>query len=170
LFFTLQINYFYTIYLLCKQPGYTTPENEFVMATGNITLTMIKPYAVEHGYVGPILARINEAGFRIAAMKSIQLSPQQAEAFYEIHRGKPFFERLTKFMCNGPIIAAILEKENAVEDYRHLIGATDPTKAEEGTLRKLFGASIEQNAVHGSDTDENAIRECDFFFSQLERF
>lgn len=140
------------------------------MAKGNITLTMIKPYAVEHGYVGPILARINEAGFRIAAMKYLQLSLAEAEAFYEIHRGKPFFERLTKFMCNGPIVAAILEKENAVEDYRQLIGATDPNKAEEGTLRKLFGASIVNNAVHGSDSDENAQRESDFFFSQLERF
>lgn len=140
------------------------------MAIGNITLTMIKPYAVQHGYVGPILARINEAGFRITAMKYLQLSLQQAEAFYEIHREKPFFERLTRFMSNGPIVAAILEKENAVEDYRLLIGATDPTKAEEGTLRKLFGASIEQNAVHGSDSNENAIREADFFFSELERF
>jgi len=141
-----------------------------IMVKGTQTLTMIKPYAVEHGYVGPILARINEAGFRIVGMKSLQLSLRQAEAFYEVHRGKPFFERLTKFMCNGPIVAAILEKENAVEDYRQLIGATDPTKAEEGTLRKLFGASIEHNAVHGSDSDENAIRECNFFFSHLERF
>lgn len=140
------------------------------MAKGNTSLTMIKPYAVKHGYVGPILARINEAGFRIIAMKYLQLSLQQAEAFYEVHREKPFFERLTRFMSNGPIVAAILEKENAVEDYRLLIGATDPTKAEEGTLRKLFGASIEQNAVHGSDSDENAIREANFFFSELERF
>lgn len=145
-------------------------ENEQVMSRGNITLTMIKPYAVEHGYVGPILARINEAGFRITAMKYLQLSLKQAETFYEVHRGKPFFNRLTKFMCDGPIVAAILEKENAVDDYRSLIGATDPTKAEEGTLRKLFGASIEHNAVHGSDSDENALRESDFFFSQLERF
>ncbi|MDX9940840.1 MAG: nucleoside-diphosphate kinase [Bacteroidales bacterium] len=140
------------------------------MAKGNITLTMIKPYAVQHGYVGPILARINEAGFRIAAMKYLQLSLRQAEAFYEVHRERPFFERLTRFMSNGPIVAAILEKENAVDDYRLLIGATDPTRAEEGTLRKLFGASIEQNAVHGSDSDDNAIREASFFFSELERF
>lgn len=131
---------------------------------------MIKPYAVQHGYVGPILARINEAGFRIAAMKYLQLSLRQAEAFYEVHRERPFFERLTRFMSNGPIVAAILEKENAVDDYRLLIGATDPTRAEEGTLRKLFGASIEQNAVHGSDSDDNAIREASFFFSELERF
>ena len=142
----------------------------FKMAKGNITLTMIKPYAVQHGYVGPILARINEAGFRIAAMKYLQLSLRQAEAFYEVHRERPFFERLTRFMSNGPIVAAILEKENAVDDYRLLIGATDPTRAEEGTLRKLFGASIEQNAVHGSDSDDNAIREASFFFSELERF
>ena len=140
------------------------------MAKGNITLTMIKPYAVQHGYVGPILARINEAGFRIAAMKYLQLSLRQAEAFYEVHRERPFFERLTRFMSNGPIVAAILEIENAVDDYRLLIGATDPTRAEEGTLRKLFGASIEQNAVHGSDSDDNAIREASFFFSELERF
>lgn len=136
----------------------------------NQTLTMIKPYAVQHGFVGPILARINGAGFRITAMKYLQLTTEQTEKFYEVHSGKPFFERLTRFMASGPIIAAILEKENAVEDYRKLIGATDPTKAEEGTLRKLFGASIESNAVHGSDSDENAERECNFFFSLLERF
>ena len=140
------------------------------MIQGNYTLTMIKPYAVRHGFVGPILARINEAGFRIVAMKYLQLSPQQAEAFYEVHRGKHFFERLTRFMSSGPIVAAILEKANAVEDYRRLIGATDPKIAEEGTLRKLFGASIESNAVHGSDSDENAEKESNFFFSELERF
>jgi nucleoside-diphosphate kinase len=140
------------------------------MIKGNYTLTMIKPYAVRHGFVGPILARINEAGFRIVAMKYLQLSPQQAETFYEVHRGKHFFERLTRFMSSGPIVAAILEKVNAVEDYRRLIGATDPKIAEEGTLRKLFGASIESNAVHGSDSDENAERESNFFFSELERF
>ncbi|HSV87039.1 MAG TPA: nucleoside-diphosphate kinase [Bacteroidales bacterium] len=135
-----------------------------------ITLTLIKPYAVKHGFVGPILARINEAGFRISAMKYLQLSLQEAERFYEVHRGQPFFVRLTRFMSNGPIVAAILEKENAVIDYRKLIGATDPKKADEGTLRKLFGASIEHNAVHGSDSNENAVKECNFFFSELERF
>ncbi|HSV76784.1 MAG TPA: nucleoside-diphosphate kinase [Bacteroidales bacterium] len=140
------------------------------MENGRLTLTLIKPYAVKHGYVGHILARINEAGFRISAMKYLQLSLHEAEKFYEVHRGQHFYARLTKFMSNGPIVAAILEKEMAVPDYRKLIGATDPKKADEGTLRKLFGASVEQNAVHGSDSDENAIRECNFFFSELERF
>jgi nucleoside-diphosphate kinase len=137
---------------------------------GNITLTMIKPYAVAHGFTGPILAKINEAGFRIVAMKHIQLTLQQAQAFYMVHEGQSFYERLTEFMSSGPIVAAILEKDNAVSDYRKLIGATDPSKAEEGTLRKLFGASIERNAVHGSDSDENAIIESDFFFSKLDRY
>lgn len=137
---------------------------------GTITLTMIKPYAVQNGYTGPILAKINEAGFRIMAMKYLQLTLNQAQAFYSVHEGKPFYEKLTRFMSAGPIVAAILEKENAVEDYRKLIGATDPKKADEGTLRKLFGASIEMNAVHGSDSDENAAQEADFFFSRLERF
>ena len=137
---------------------------------GTITLTMIKPYAVQNGYTGPILAKINEAGFRIMAMKYLQLTLDQAQAFYSVHEGKVFYEKLTKFMSAGPIVAAILEKENAVEDYRKLIGATDPKKADEGTLRKLFGASIEMNAVHGSDSDENAAMEADFFFSKLERF
>lgn len=131
---------------------------------------MIKPYAVHNGYVGPILAKINEAGFRIIAMKYIQLSLKQAREFYYVHEGKNFYPRLTEFMSSGPVVAAILEKDNAVEDYRKLIGATDPSKADEGTLRKLFGASMEKNAVHGSDSDENAKIECDFFFSNLERF
>lgn len=140
------------------------------MTKGNITLTLIKPYAVQNGYVGAILARINEAGFRIVAMKYLQVSKKMAEDFYEIHRQKPFFDRLCNFMSAGPIVAAILEKENAVADYRQLIGATDPRAAHDGTLRKLFGASVELNAVHGSDSDENALRESNFFFSQLERF
>lgn len=140
------------------------------MNKGNITLTLIKPYAVQSGYVGPILARVNEAGFRIVAMKYLQLSPLQAAAFYDIHREKPFYERLVRFMSSGPVVAAILEKENAVDAYRKLIGATDPRNADEGTLRKLFGASVELNAVHGSDSDDNAIRESNFFFSFLERF
>lgn len=140
------------------------------MSPGKITLTLIKPYAVESGYAGPILARINEAGFRIVAMKYLQISRRMAAEFYNIHMGKPFYERLCDFMCAGPMIAAILEKENAVEDYRKLIGATDPRAAHEGTLRKLFGASVELNAVHGSDSDESAVRESDFFFSSLERF
>lgn len=137
---------------------------------GNITLTIIKPYAVEHGYVGHILSRINEASFRISAMKYIKLTKCQAEEFYAIHKGTNYFKKLIKFMSTGPMVVAILEKENAVASYRKLIGATDPNNADEGTLRKLFGRSIEQNAVHGSDSDENAIREANFFFSNLERF
>ena len=140
------------------------------MEKGRVTLTLIKPYAVQNGYIGPILARINEAGFRIVALKYLQLSPQLALAFYDIHREKPFYDRLVRFMSDGPLVAAILEKDDAVDSYRQMIGATDPRSAEEGTLRKLFGASVEQNAVHGSDSDENAIREANFFFSSLERF
>jgi nucleoside-diphosphate kinase len=137
---------------------------------GNITLTLIKPYAVKNGYVGPILAHINNASFRIVAMKYIKLTECQAEEFYAMHKEKNFYKKLVKFMSSGPLVVALLEKENAVECYRNLIGATDPKQAAEGTLRKLFGASIEMNAVHGSDSDENAIREANFFFSSLERF
>ncbi len=138
--------------------------------TGNITLTLIKPYAVQHGYVGPILAKINEASFRISAMKYTQLEKKQAEQFYAIHKGKPYYEKLVRFITDGPLVVALLERENAVEIYRKLIGATDPKIAADGTLRKLFGASIELNAVHGSDSDENAITEANFFFSEMERF
>ncbi len=137
---------------------------------GNITLTLIKPYAVKNGYAGHILARINEASFRIVAMKYIKLTKCQAEAFYAVHKGKNFYEKLVRFMSDGPLVVALLEKENAVESYRNLIGATDPKVAAEGTLRKLFGASIERNAVHGSDSDENAEWEANFFFTALERF
>lgn len=137
---------------------------------GNLTLTLIKPYAVKNGYVGPILARINEASFRIVAMKYIKLTRCQAEEFYAIHKGKSFYKKLVVFMSDGPLVVALLEKENAVDSYRKLIGATDPKLAAEGTLRKLFGASVERNAVHGSDSDENAIREANFFFSEMERF
>ena len=137
---------------------------------GKITLTLIKPYAVENGYVGHILAKINEASFRIVAMKYIKLTECQAENFYAVHKGTKYYDKLIRFMSDGPLVAAILEKENAVESYRQLIGATNPKCAKEGTLRKLFGRSIELNAVHGSDSDENAIREANFFFSELERF
>ncbi len=131
---------------------------------------MIKPIAVKNNYIGPILKMINEAGFRIKAMKFTRLTKQQAEEFYSVHAGKYFFEGLTDFMSSGPIVAAILEKENAVADFRKLIGATDPEKAEEGTIRKLYAESMSHNAVHGSDSDENAIVESDFFFSKMERF
>ena len=137
---------------------------------GNQTFTMIKPIAVKNNYIGSILKMINEAGFRIKAMKYTHLTKEQAMIFYDIHAGKYFFDELTTFMSSGPIVAAILEKENAVADFRKLIGATDPSKAEEGTIRKLYAESMSHNAVHGSDSDENAAIESDFFFSKTERF
>lgn len=138
--------------------------------TGKITFTMIKPDAVEANNIGPILNMINKAGFKIVAMKYMKLSKDQAGRFYEVHKDRPFYGELTEYMSNGPIVAAVLSKDNAVSDYRKLIGATDPTKAEEGTIRKTFAKSIAANAVHGSDSDENAEIEANFFFSQLERF
>jgi nucleoside-diphosphate kinase len=136
----------------------------------HLTFTMIKPDAVKAGNIGNILQMINEAGFRIVAMKYLQITRQQAEKFYEVHAARPFYGELTEFMSSGPIVAAILEKENAVADFRKLIGATNPANAEEGTIRKRYAASIAENAVHGSDSDENALIEGDFFFSKLERF
>lgn len=138
--------------------------------TGNFTFTMIKPTAVTNGHVGPILQMISENGFRITAMKMLQLTRNDAEKFYAVHEGRPFYPSLVEFMSSGPIVAAILEKENAVEEYRKLIGATDPEKAEEGTLRKIYAVSVQKNAVHGSDSDENAAIEAGFFFSVRERF
>jgi nucleoside-diphosphate kinase len=137
---------------------------------GTTTLTIIKPYAVKDGYIGSILSRINEAGFRITAMRFTHLNLKDAQAFYAVHKDKNFFDRLTNFMSSGPIVVAILEKENAVEDYRKMIGATNPLEAAEGTLRKLFGRNMEANAVHGSDSDENAEIESNFFFSKIERY
>jgi nucleoside-diphosphate kinase len=131
---------------------------------------MIKPDAVENGHIGPILAKINEAGFRIIALKYTHLEPEKAGLFYAVHKQRPFYNDLVKYMSSGPIVAAILEKDNAVEDFRKLIGATDPSKAAPGTIRNLFAKSIEANAVHGSDSDENADIEGNFFFSQMERF
>lgn len=136
----------------------------------NRTFTMIKPDATSKGYTGAILDQIIKAGFQVKAMKWIQLSEEQAGLFYDIHRARPFFQELVDFMISGPIVAAILEKENAVADFRELIGATNPAQAAEGTIRKLYAASIGENAVHGSDSDENAQIEGDFFFSKLERF
>jgi len=138
--------------------------------SGNQTFTMIKPDAVVKNDIGSVLKIINEAGFRVKAMKFTHLTKQQAGGFYAIHADKSFFEDLTTFMSSGPIVAAILEKDNAVADFRKLIGATDPAKAEQGTIRKLFAESMSRNAVHGSDSDENAIFESDFFFSMIERF
>ena len=136
----------------------------------NRTFTMIKPDAVRAGNIGNILQMINKAGFRIVAMKYTFLSMDQAKKFYEVHAERPFYGELTEFMSSGPIVAAILEKDNAVADFRKLIGATNPAQAEEGTIRKLYAASVGENAVHGSDSDENAKIEGDFFFSGLERF
>ncbi|MFM2017298.1 MAG: hypothetical protein RL007_954 [Bacteroidota bacterium] len=131
---------------------------------------MIKPDAVANNHIGPILAKINEAGFRIVAMKYTRLTPETAGRFYEVHKERPFYGELCEYMSSGPIVAAILEKENAVADFRKLIGATDPSKAEPGTIRALFAKSIAANAVHGSDSDENAMIEGNFYFSQTERF
>jgi nucleoside-diphosphate kinase len=136
----------------------------------NKTFTMIKPDATSKGYTGAILDQIIKAGFSVKAMKWIHLSPAQAGTFYEVHKERPFYQELVDFMSSGPIVAAILEKENAVADFRTLIGATNPAQAEEGTIRKKFAASIGENAVHGSDSDENAAIEGNFFFSGLERF
>jgi nucleoside-diphosphate kinase len=137
---------------------------------GDITFTMIKPVAFKNKATGKIIDRILEAGFWLVAAKTVHLSQKQAEKFYAIHKGRPFYDDLVKFMSSGPIIAAVLQKENAVEDYRKLIGKTNPAEAEVGTIRRDFGTSIQANAVHGSDSDENAVIECDFFFSQSERF
>jgi nucleoside-diphosphate kinase len=130
---------------------------------------MIKPDAVNNNYIGPILAKINEAGFRIVAMKYTRLSAEKAGEFYAVHKERPFYNDLVKYMSSGPIVAVILEKENAVESFRTLIGATDPAKAAPGTIRNLFAKSMDANAVHGSDSDANAEIEGNFFFSQFER-
>ena len=137
---------------------------------GKQTLTMIKPTAFKKNYAGAILKMINEEGFGIKAMKLTKLTPDQARTFYAVHKGKPFYDSLVEFMSSGPIIAVLLEKENAVEAFRSFIGATNPEKAEEGTIRNLYGTNLQQNAVHGSDSDENAVIEADFFFSKMERF
>lgn len=138
------------------------------MAT-NRTFTMVKPDAVADGNIGAILQMIQKAGFKIIALKQLNLSKQGAGAFYEVHKERPFYGELVDYMSSGPLVAAILEKDNAVADFRKLIGATDPAKADAGTIRKLFAKSISANAVHGSDSDENAAIEGDFFFSKLER-
>lgn len=136
----------------------------------NKTFTMIKPDAVANGHIGAILDHIIKGGFKIKAMKYTFLSPEKAGEFYAVHSERPFYADLVKFMSSGPIVAAILEKDNAVADFRTLIGATDPAKAEPGTIRNLFAQSIDANAVHGSDSDENAAIEGSFFFSAFEKF
>ena len=137
---------------------------------GNKTLTMIKPDAVKAGHIGPILAQINEAGFRIVAMKLTQLTKASAEQFYSVHKERPFFGELVEFMTSGPIVAAILEKDNAVVDFRELIGSTNPAEAAEGTIRAKYAKSIGENEIHGSDSDENDKIEGDFHFAGLEQF
>lgn len=137
---------------------------------GNITFTIIKPTAVKKGYIGPILNMIHEGGFKITALKMLQMTESEAERFYAVHSERPFYRDLVEYMTSGPIIVSVLEKDNAVEDYRKLIGATDPAKAEEGTIRKLYAESVQANAVHGSDSDENAAIEASFFFSTVDRF
>jgi nucleoside-diphosphate kinase len=136
----------------------------------NKTFTMIKPDAVANGHIGAIIDKITTSGFKIVALKYTSLSPEMAGKFYAVHSERPFYKDLVNFMSSGTIVAAILEKENAVEDFRKLIGATDPAKAEPGTIRNLFAKSIDANAVHGSDSDENAAIEGNFFFSAFERF
>lgn len=136
----------------------------------NRTFTMLKPDAVEKGYIGAILEKIIASGFRIVAMKLTQMTTSDAQAFYAIHKERPFFPDLVQYMTRGPIVAAILEKDNAVEDFRALIGATNPSEAAEGTIRKLYAASISENAVHGSDSNENAAIEGAFHFSGREMF
>ena len=139
------------------------------MAT-NRTFTMLKPDAVEKGHIGAILEKINASGFRIVAMKLTQMTVDDAKAFYAVHKERPFYNDLVQYMTRGPIVAAILEKDNAVEDFRSLIGSTNPADAAEGTIRKLYAASIGENAIHGSDSDENAAIEGAFHFSGREQF
>ena len=146
----------------------TINKNKNIMR--NITFTMIKPEAVEAGKTGAILNRIEEAGFRISALKKVHLTVERAGLFYEVHKERPFYGELVEYMSGGPIIAAILEKENAVADFRTLIGSTNPEEADEGTIRKEFATSLAMNAVHGSDSDENANIESNFHFSEEEIF
>jgi nucleoside-diphosphate kinase len=138
--------------------------------SGNRTFTMLKPDAIENGHMGKIIDMIIGAGFSIKAMKYTRLSEEQAKTFYEVHAERPFYGELVEYMCSGPIVAAILEKDNAVEDFRTLIGATDPAEAAEGTIRKYYAESKGRNAVHGSDSDENAILEGKFHFADSEVF
>jgi nucleoside-diphosphate kinase len=137
---------------------------------GKITFTIVKPSALSMNYLGPILTHITTNGFKVIAIKMLHLSKNQATAFYSIHQGKPFFDDLIEFMTSGPVVVATLMKNNAVDDYRKIIGATNPEKADNGTIRKLYGIDMQRNAVHGSDSDENALIESRFFFSDIEIF
>jgi nucleoside-diphosphate kinase len=134
----------------------------------NLTFGIIKPDAVRAGHIGNIIQRITDAGFKLRALKMLHMSLKEAEGFYAVHRERPFFGGLTEFMSSGPCVVMALEKEGAVKAWRDLMGATDPAKADEGTLRKVFGRSVGENSVHGSDSDENAAIEIAYFFSQLE--
>lgn len=136
----------------------------------NKTFTMIKPDAVADGHSGAIIKMIENAGFRIEAIKMVKLSKERAGQFYLVHEGRPFYESLCNYMSSGHIIAMILVKDNAVSDFRKLIGATNPVDAEAGTIRKLYARSLEANAIHGADSDENAAKEGNFFFAELEKF
>ncbi len=152
--------------------GFTTFVQNFKKnkMSGNRTFTMLKPDAVEKGHIGAILQQITSSGFKIVALKLTQMTEDDAKTFYEIHKERPFYGELVEYMTRGPIVAAVLEKENAVEDFRSLIGATNPEDAAEGTIRKKFAASISENAIHGSDSDENAEIEAAFHFSGREQF
>ena len=136
----------------------------------NITFTMLKPDSVRNGNIGAILDKIIKSGFEIKAMKFTRMSTEQASSFYAIHKERPFFKDLIQYMTSGPIVAAMLKKENAVNDFRTLIGSTNPDEAADGTIRKIFAKSISENAIHGSDSNENAKIECDFHFSENEIF
>jgi len=137
---------------------------------GNRTFTMIKPGAVGNGFIGPILDKITSAGFKIIALRMTQMTVSEAGEFYTIHKERPFYKELVEFMSSGAIVAAILEKENAVEDFRTLIGSTNPLDAAEGTIRKLYAESLGHNAIHGSDSDDNAMSECNFHFATKHIF
>jgi len=137
---------------------------------GKITFTIVKPSALSMNYLGPILTHITANGFKVIAIKMLHLSKNQATAFYAVHQGKPFFDGLIEFMTSGPVVVATIMKNNAVDDYRKIIGATNPEKADNGTIRKLYGIDMQRNAVHGSDSDENALIESRFFFSEIEIF
>lgn len=160
---------FYLISYLLNFGLHLPPQN-INKNMSNRTFTMIKPDAMRNGHAGAIIDRIIKEGFKIKAMKMLKLSAEKAGEFYAVHKERPFYGELVDYMSSGPIIAAILEKENAVESFRKLIGATNPANAEEGTIRKLYAASIAENAIHGSDSDENAKIEGDFMFSGLETF
>ena len=157
------------LYIFTSLPIFAPQKNKKPHMS-NRTFTMIKPDATSKGHTGAILDQIIKSGFKVVALKWTKLTKEQAGAFYEVHKERPFYGELVDFMSSGPIIAAILEKENAVAEFRTLIGATNPAEAAEGTIRKNFASSIGENAVHGSDSDENAKIEGDFFFSRLERF